>query len=108
MKKTLFASILLLLAVTCVRAQRLETRDERLDRVFGIAVRTLCGNVEDGIIKAGYPDLFRGNIFDGVDVTPYVEPGTQKRCFDGYLLFDGGLVVPKAFGQLTIGTKGGA
>lgn len=53
MKKTLFASILLLLAVTCVRAQRLETRDERLDRVFGIAVRTLCGNVEDGIIKAG-------------------------------------------------------
>lgn len=71
--------------------------------IFGKLVKR-DDSMADGIIKAGYPDLFRGNIFDGVDVTPYVEPGTQKRCFDGYLLFDGGLVVPKAFGQLTIGS----
>lgn len=71
--------------------------------IFGKLVKR-DDSMADGVIKAGYPDLFRGNVFDGVDVTPYVEPGTQKRCFDGYLLFDGGLVVPQAFAQLTIGT----
>ena len=81
-----------------------KTEDPAVEgHIFGKLVKR-DDSMADGIIKAGYPDLFRGNIFDGVDVTPYVEPGTQKRCFDGYLLFDGGLVVPKAFGQLTIGT----
>ena len=81
-----------------------KTEDPAVEgHIFGKLVKR-DDSMADGIIKAGYPDLFRGNIFDGVDVTPYVEPGTQKRCFDGYLLFDGGLAVPKSFGQLTIGT----
>ena len=81
-----------------------KTEDPAVEgHIFGKLVKR-DDSMSDGIIKAGYPDLFRGNIFDGVDVTPYVEPGTQKRCFDGYLLFDGGLVVPKSFGQLTIDT----
>lgn len=81
-----------------------KTEDPAVEgHIFGKLVKR-DDSMADGIIKAGYPDLFRGNIFDGVDITPYVEPGTQKRCFDGYLLFDGGLVVPKSFGQLTIGT----
>lgn len=81
-----------------------KTEDPAVEgHIFGKLVKR-DDSMADGIIKAGYPDLFRGNIFDGVDVTPYVEPGTQKRCFDGYLLFDGGLAVPKSFGHLTIGT----
>lgn len=72
-------------------------------RIFGKLVK--CDDsIADGVIKAGYPDLFHGNLFDGPDVTPYVEPRSQKRCFDGYVLFDGGLVVPQAFAQLTIKT----
>lgn len=71
--------------------------------IFGKVVKA-DDTLADGVIWAGYPNLFRGNNFDGPDVTPYVENGTQKRCFDGYLLFDGGLVVPQAFGQLTIAT----
>lgn len=82
-----------------------KTEDPSVEgHIFGKLVKR-DDSMADGIIKAGYPDLFRGNIFDGVDVTPYVEPGTQKRCFDGYLLFDGGLAVPQAFAQLTIGSK---
>lgn len=69
--------------------------------IFGKIVKA-DDTLADNVIWAGYPDLFRGNNFDGPDVTPYVENGTQKRCFDGYLLFDGGLVVPQAFAQLTI------
>ena len=81
-----------------------KTEDPAVEgHIFGKLVKR-DDSMADGIIKAGYPDLFRGNVFDGVDVTPYVEPGTQKRCFDGYLLFDGGLAVPQAFSQLTIGT----
>lgn len=81
-----------------------KTEDPAVEgHIFGKLVKR-DDSMADGIIKAGYPDLFRGNIFDGVDVTPYVEQGTQKRCFDGYLLFDGGLAVPQAFAQLTIGT----
>lgn len=72
-------------------------------RIFGKIVKQ-DDSITDGIIKFGYPDLIKGNIFDGMDVEPYVEHGTQKRCFDGYLLFDCGLAVPQAFGQLTIGT----
>lgn len=72
-------------------------------RIFGKLVK--CDDsIADGVIKAGYPDLFHGNLFDGPDVTPYVAPRSQKRCFDGYVLFDGGLVVPQAFAQLTIKT----
>lgn len=81
-----------------------KTEDPSVEgHIFGKLVKR-DDSMADGVIKAGYPDLFRGNVFDGVDVTPYVEPGTQKRCFDGYLLFDGGLAVPQAFAQLTIGT----
>lgn len=71
--------------------------------IFGKYVKR-DDSMADGVIKAGYPELIHGNIFDGVDVTPYVEPGTQQRCFDGYLLFDCGVAVPQAWAQLTITT----
>ena len=70
-------------------------------RMFGKWVKK-DDSIADGVIKAGFPDLFRGNIFDGVDVTPYIQPRTQKRCYDGYVLYDGGLAVPQAFSQLTV------
>lgn len=70
-------------------------------RIFGKVVKQ-DDSIADGVIKAGFPDLFKGNMFDGPDVTPYVQPRTQKRCFDGYVLFDGVLAVPEAFAQLTI------
>ncbi|MEG0015750.1 MAG: phage major capsid protein [Gordonibacter sp.] len=73
-------------------------------RIFGKTVK-LEDNLADGVMLIGYPDLFRGNIFDGPDVRPYIENGTQKHCFDGYLLFDGGLAVPQGFVMLTIGNK---
>ena len=72
-------------------------------RIFGRTVKQddACA---DGVIKMGYPDLIKGNAFDGVDVTGYVATdGTQNHCFDGYLLYDCGLAVPQAFAQLTIG-----
>lgn len=53
MKKILLSSLLLLLSAAGARAQRLETHDRHLDRVFTLAVQTLRGNVEAGIIKAG-------------------------------------------------------
>lgn len=72
--------------------------------IFGKIVKR-DDSVADNVIRAGYPDLFRGNIFDGVDVAPYIaQDGSQKRCFDGYVLFDGGLAVPQAFSQLTVKT----
>ena len=62
-------------------------------------------SIADGVIIAGYPDLFKGNVFDGPDVMPYIAPdGSQNRCFDGYELIDCGLAVPKSFAQLTIKT----
>ena len=70
-------------------------------RIFGKVVKQ-DDSIADNVIKAGFPDLFKGNMFDGPDVTPYVQPRTQKRCFDGYVLFDGVLSVPEAFAQLTI------
>ncbi len=70
-------------------------------RIFGKVVKQ-DDSIADNVIKAGFPDLFKGNIFDGPDITPYVQPRTQKRCFDGYVLFDGVLTVPEAFAQLTI------
>ena len=72
-------------------------------RMFGKWVKK-DDSIADGVIKAGFPDLFRGNIFDGVDVTPYIQQRTQKRCYDGYVLYDGGLAVPQAFSQLTVKT----
>ncbi len=71
--------------------------------IFGKLVKR-DDSIADGVIRAGYPDLIKGNVFDGPDVTPYVEPGTQNRCFDGYELLDCGLAVPQAFAQLTIKT----
>lgn len=70
-------------------------------RIFGKIVKQ-DDSIADNVIKAGFPDLFKGNMFDGPDVTPYVQQRTQKRCFDGYVLFDGVLTVPEAFAQLTI------
>lgn len=70
-------------------------------RIFGKVVKQ-DDSIADNVIKAGFPDLFKGNIFDGPDITPYIQPRTQKRCFDGYVLFDGVLTVPEAFAQLTI------
>lgn len=72
-------------------------------RIFGRIVKQddACA---DGVIKMGYPDLIKGNAFDGVDVSGYVATdGTQNHCFDGYLLYDCGLAVPQGFAQLTIG-----
>ena len=72
--------------------------------IFGKLVKR-DDSIADGVIIAGYPDLFKGNVFDGPDVMPYVaQDGTQDRCFDGYELLDCGLAVPKAFAQLTIKT----
>lgn len=59
----------------------------------------------DGEILLGYPDLIKGNAFDGVDVRGYVATdSTQNHCFDGYLLYDCGLSVPQGFAKLSIGT----
>lgn len=84
--------------------------DEKTDdpsvegRIFGKLVKR-DDSIADGVIIAGYPDLFKGNVFDGPDVMPYVaSDGTQNRCFDGYELIDCGLAVPKSFAQLTIKT----
>lgn len=74
-------------------------------RIFGKTVKQEDA-LADGVILAGYPDLFRGNVFEGADITPYIATdGTQNHCFDGYLLFDGGLAVPHGFSQLTIGAS---
>lgn len=71
-------------------------------RIFGKLVKR-DDSIADGTIIAGYPDLFKGNVFDGPDVMPYIaSDGTQNRCFDGYELIDCGLAVPKSFAQLTI------
>lgn len=59
----------------------------------------------DGVILIGYPDLFKSNLFDG-PLTRVVEltDGSWNKATDGYMLYDGGLAVPEAFTQLTIGT----
>lgn len=72
--------------------------------IFGKLVKR-DDSIADGVIIAGYPDLFEGNVFDGPDVMPYIAPdGSQNRCFDGYELIDCGLAVPKSFARLTIKT----
>lgn len=71
-------------------------------RIFGRIIKQddACGANK---IKIGYPDLIKGNAFDGVDVSGYIATdGSQKHCFDGYLLYDCGLVVPQAFVELSI------
>lgn len=73
-------------------------------RIFGRTVKQddACAS---GIILLGYPDLVKGNTFDGVDVSGYIATdSTQKHCFDGYLLYDCGVGVPQGFVQLDIGT----
>lgn len=88
--------------------------DEKTDdptvqgRIFGRIVKQddACA---DGVLKIGYPDLIKGNIFDGVDVSGYVATdGTQNHCFDGYLLYDCGLAVPQGFVQLSINASSAA
>lgn len=82
--------------------------DEKTDdpavqgRIFGKLVKQ-DDSMADGTLLVGYPDLLKGNVFDGIDVQGYVATdGSQKHCFDGYLLYDCGLVVPEGFVQLTV------
>ena len=72
-------------------------------RIFGSKVKRESG-LADGVILIGYPDLFRGNLFDGVHVKAIeLTDGSWNTAIDGYMLYDGGLAVPEAFTQLTIG-----
>lgn len=72
-------------------------------RIFGSVVKREDA-LEDGVILIGYPDLFRGNLFDGVTVEAVkLTDGSWNTAIDGYMLYDGGLAVPEAFVQLTIG-----
>ena len=70
-------------------------------RIFGKTVKQ-DDALSDGVIFIGYPDLFFSNIFGGLDITPYIENGSQKRCWDGYLLWDGILAVPNSWAKITI------
>ena len=70
-------------------------------RIFGKVVKQ-DDALEDGVILIGYPDLFKSNLFDGIDVRPYIEGGTQLRCWDGYMLYGGALAVPTAFAKITV------
>lgn len=73
-------------------------------KVFGSIVKREEG-LADGIIMIGYPDLFRGNLFDGPTVEAVkLTDGSWSTAIDGYMLYDGGLAVPEGFVQLTIGT----
>lgn len=75
-------------------------------RIFGSIVKREDA-LADGVILIGYPDLFRGNLFDGVTVEAVkLTDGSWNTAIDGYMLYDGGLAVPEAFVQLTIGTAG--
>ena len=70
-------------------------------RIFGKVVKQ-DDALADNTILIGYPDLFKSNLFDGIDVRPYIEGGTQLRCWDGYMLFGGALAVPTAFAKVTV------
>ena len=79
-----------------------QTEDPTIQgRVFGKLVKQ-DDALADNVILIGYPDLFRSNIFGDLSVDPYVEHGTQKRCWDGYMLYGGALAVPQAFAKITI------
>ena len=71
-------------------------------RVYGTLVKQ-DDHVADGTIICGLPAAVSANLFDGIDVTPYIDPFTQEHSFTGYACFDAGLAVPKAFAKLTIG-----
>ena len=71
-------------------------------RVYGTLVKQ-DDHVADGNIICGLPAAVSANLFDGIDVTPYIDPFTQEHSFTGYACFDAGLAVPKAFAKLTIG-----
>lgn len=72
-------------------------------KVFGSIVKREEG-LADGVIMIGYPDLFRGNLFDGPTVEAVkLTDGSWNTAIDGYMLYDGGLSVPESFVQLTIG-----
>ena len=71
-------------------------------RVYGTIVKQ-DDHVADGTIICGLPAAVSANLFDGIDVTPYIDPFTQEHSFTGYACFDAGLAVPKAFAKLTIG-----
>lgn len=71
-------------------------------RIFGKIVKQ-DDAIADNVLLIGYPDLFRSNLFDGIDIRPYIEGGTQLRCWDGYMLYGGALAVPNAFAKITIG-----
>ena len=72
-------------------------------RIFGKVVKQ-DDAIDDNTIYIGYPDLFRSNLFDGIDIRPYIEPGTQLRCWDGYMLYGGVLAVPTSWAKITIGS----
>lgn len=72
-------------------------------RIFGTPVKE-DANVADGVLIVGYPGAIAANLFDGLDITPFIDPFTQEHSFTGYALFDCGLIVPKAFAKLTIGS----
>lgn len=77
-------------------------------RIFGSIVKREEG-LADGVIMIGYPDLFRGNLFDGPTVEAVkLTDGSWNTAIDGYMLYDGGLAVPEGFTQLTIGTAAAA
>ena len=77
-------------------------------RIFGSVVKREEG-LADGVIMIGYPDLFRGNLFDGPTVEAVkLTDGSWNTAIDGYMLYDGGLAVPESFVQLSIGTKSGS
>ena len=70
-------------------------------RIFGKLVKQ-DDAIADNVILIGYPDLFKGNVFDGISIDPYVEHGSQKRCWDGYLLYGGALAVPTSWAKITV------
>lgn len=70
-------------------------------RIFGKAVKQY-DNMADGLVLLGYPDLARGNVFDGPDVDAYTDHDTQDHCFTGYELYDLALSVPSGFALLDI------
>lgn len=76
-----------------------------MGRIFGNIVKKE-DQLPDGKILLGYPDLFRGNLFDGPTVKAVeLTDGSWNTAIDGYMLYDGGLAVPTAFAELTIGAS---
>ena len=70
-------------------------------RIYGVPVK-LDENIADGVIYAGYPGCVSANLFDGIDITPFIDPTTQEHSYNGYACFGMGVAVPKSFAKLTI------